>query len=108
MNVKPIDGAPPSLLDLPSPSPPQAAQTRQLSQAVRVLNASSVMPEDRELTLSLDPKTKIAVVKVIDSTTHEVLDQIPADYILRLTAFLQAQAAQEKTDQATLLQKKQP
>ena len=32
---------------------------------------------------------------------------IPAEYILRVTAFLQAQAAQEKTDQANI-QKTKP
>lgn len=76
-------------------SPVQAAQTRELAQAVQKLNASSLVPDNRELSMYLDPKTKIPVVRVLDSTTHQVLDQFPAEYVLQVTAFLQSEAAQE-------------
>jgi len=99
MNVNSIEGARPPSSNFATASPAQAAQTRKVSEAVRALNDSSLIPSDRELTVSLDPKTKIPVVKVIDAKSGEVLDQVPVEYILKLTAFLEAQAAEESAAQ---------
>ena len=71
------------------------AQSRELAQAVQRLNASSFLPEGREVSFSIDPKTKIPVVRVLDTNTREVLTQLPAEYVLRVAAFLDAEAAQE-------------
>ncbi len=71
-----------------------AAESRELARAVRKLNDAAVLPDSRELSMSIDPKTKIPVVRVLDAVTHEVLDQLPAEYVLRVTAFLESQAAQ--------------
>ena len=76
-------------------SPASSAPVRELQKAIRQVNRSSILPDNRELSLSFDPKTKIPVVRVLDATTHEVLDQLPAEYMLRVTAFLQSEAAQE-------------
>jgi uncharacterized FlaG/YvyC family protein len=108
MNVNAIDGAAPSLPGSTPPSRAQTAQVRQVAQAVRTLNDSSLIPADRELTMSLDPKTKIPVVKVIDAQSHQVIDQVPAEYILRLAAFLEAEAAQEGSAQQSSAQKPSP
>ena len=85
--------------DFDQPLGPQSAvtsaQSRELATAVQQLNQSSLIPDNRELSILIDPKTKIPVVRVLDSATHEVLDQLPAEYVLRVTAFLQSRAAQE-------------
>jgi uncharacterized FlaG/YvyC family protein len=78
-----------------APDPVQATQTRALAQAVAKLNGSPLIPENRELSMAIDPKTKISVVRVLDADTHEVLDQFPAEYVLRVTAFLESQEAQD-------------
>ena len=85
----------------PQPAFPQAQQNRALSQAVRVVNNSSLIPEDRQLSLSLDPLTKIAVAKVVDPTTGEVLNQFPAEDVLRLAAYLEAENAEKEAAQET-------
>ena len=95
MNI-PSSGAAPSFdysVGLKSASP--AAQSRALATAVQKLNESPLIPDNRELSMSIDPKTKIPVVRVLDSTTHEILDQLPAEYVLRVTAFLESQVAQD-------------
>ena len=68
---------------------------RQLAGAVRNLNESGALPDNRELSLSFDSETKLPVVKIVDSSTREVIEQIPAEYILRITSFLQSEDAKE-------------
>jgi uncharacterized FlaG/YvyC family protein len=96
MNVNPLGdlniGA---LATTEGPTVEQAAQARQIAQAVRQINGSSAMPEDRELSMLLDPKTKMPIVRVIDSRTREIVNQIPAEYIVRIAGFLQAQEASQ-------------
>ena len=80
-------------------APVQAEQNRALSQAVRVVNSSSPRDQDRQLSLFLDPTTRMAIAKVVDSTTGRVLDQVPSEDILRLAAYLEAQTAKENSAQ---------
>ncbi len=87
------------------PEPPatetavQPDQTRQLAQSVQRLNGSSLVPDGREFSLSLDPKTKLPVVRVMDTTTHDVIEQVPAEYILSLTASLELEQSLESPAQ---------
>jgi uncharacterized FlaG/YvyC family protein len=74
-------------------------QTRQLAQSVQRLNDSSLVPDGREFALSLDPKTKLPVVRVLDTTTHDVIEQVPAEYILSLTASLESEQSQQNDAQ---------
>jgi uncharacterized FlaG/YvyC family protein len=71
------------------------ALVRELAQAVEILNETSVSSENHEYSLSFDRRTKLPVVRVMDSITHEVIEQLPTEDVLRVTAFLQAEAAQE-------------
>ena len=82
-------------------SPAQTDQVRQLAQSVQQLNQSSLVPDGREFSLSLDPKTKLPVVRVMDTTTHDVIEQVPAEYILNLTASLESEQSQENPAQHT-------
>ena len=74
----------------------QTAQRRQLVQAIQQINGTSAVPEGHEISIFLDPATKQPVTKLVDSQTREVISQIPAEYILRIAGFFEAQAAQEK------------
>ena len=77
----------------------QAEQNRALSQAVRLVNSSTLTSQVRQLSLSLDPTTKMAIAKVVDPSTGEVLDQVPSEDILRLAAYLQAQKIEQQDAQ---------
>jgi len=60
----------------------QAAQ-QQIVTAVRALNKSELYGQDRQLQFSRDPDTHMPVVKVIQPGTGEVIDQIPAEQVLK-------------------------
>jgi flagellar protein FlaG len=65
---------------LPAPNPEQRA----LIQAVKAVNATALLGEDNELSFILDRNTRQVVVRVVNRDTHEVVRQIPAEYVLRL------------------------
>ena len=72
-------------LGIPSeqtPSPPP--EQRALIQAVRAVNSAELFGQNTELTFVLDRATRRAVVRIVDRQTHEVVDQIPAEYVLRM------------------------
>lgn len=62
----------------------KAAENRQVVQAVKALNRTEMFGEDNSLTFQRDPDTQRMVVKVINRLTHDVVTQIPPEYILRL------------------------
>jgi len=61
-----------------------AAENRQVVQAVKALNKSEMFGEDNNLEFRRDPDTKRMVVKVVNSKTGDVISQIPPEYVLRL------------------------
>ena len=61
-----------------------AAQNREVVQAVKALNKSEMFGQDTGLEFQKDPDTKRMVVKVINRNTGEVISQIPPEYVLRL------------------------
>jgi uncharacterized FlaG/YvyC family protein len=54
--------------------------------AVRQLNDAGYAGDGREVTLSIDPGSRQPVVKVIESQTKDVIDQLPSKYALALAA----------------------
>ena len=70
-----------------APAEPAAAQAedqRVLIRAVKALNASDMFGGDNELTFALDRTTRRAIVRIVNKDTREVLEQIPAEYVLRM------------------------
>ena len=66
-------------------APRQPAQDqRVLIQAVRAVNAAELFGQNNELTFIVDRATRRAVVRIVDKQTHEVVDQIPSEYVLRM------------------------
>ncbi len=55
-----------------------------LIQAVKDVNAAQSLGSDRELTFAVDRETRHVVVRIIDSSTGEILDQIPKEQVLQL------------------------
>jgi uncharacterized FlaG/YvyC family protein len=66
-----------------TPRPPNPDQ-RALVQAVKAVNAIEMFGQDNELTFFLDRNTHRAVVRIVNRNTHEVVQQIPSEYVLRL------------------------
>ena len=52
--------------------------------AVKAVNASGVLGEENELTFIIDRAAKIAVVRIVNKKTGEVVQQIPNQRVLKL------------------------
>jgi len=59
------------------------ASVRQLVTAGRALNKSELLGQDRQLQFSRDPATRMPVIKIVQPNTGEVIEQIPAEQVLR-------------------------
>jgi len=81
MQIDPLN----SLNPLPAMEPVRNEDptfTRQLATAVTALNKSGLYGQDRQLQFARDPDTKTVVIKIVQSTTGEVIDQIPPETVL--------------------------
>ncbi len=85
MDISSVEQQKPLVASAPQPLPPQqVAERRQLIQAVREVNKSEMLGDNNELTFVVDPKTRKAVVRVVNRQTNEVVFQMPPDYVLRM------------------------
>jgi len=69
-----------------SPTAKDRALNRSVSAAVQTLNDAGYAGNGREVTFSIDQATKRTVIKVVDTSTKEVLQQWPPEYVLQLAA----------------------
>jgi uncharacterized FlaG/YvyC family protein len=60
-----------------------SAVSRLLITAVRALNKSELLGDDRQLQFARDPGTHTPVIRIIHPVTGEVIEQIPAEAVLR-------------------------
>jgi len=63
------------------PAGQQVAAQRQLAQATRVVNQSGILGRN-QIVFSIDSQTRQRVVLIEDKETHDVLQQIPPEYVL--------------------------
>lgn len=75
----------------PLPAPAEAAvpkqvadERRNLIRAVKEVNKSSQLGDSEELSFSFDRNTQKPIVRIVDRNTREVIQQIPAEYVLRM------------------------
>ena len=69
----------------PVSTPPEVvAQNRELIQAVKSVNAAEHFGPNAELTFVLDRHTQRPIMRVVNSKTREVIQQIPPEYVLEL------------------------
>jgi flagellar protein FlaG len=61
-----------------------AEQNRELIQAVKSVNATEHFGLDNELTFAIDRRTQRPVIRVVNTNTKEVIQQIPPEYVLEL------------------------
>jgi uncharacterized FlaG/YvyC family protein len=65
------------------------SENRQVIRAVHTVNASDSLGQN-EITFSLDPHSRRVITKIVNRDTHEVVDQIPNETVLRLADNLEA------------------
>ena len=65
-----------------------AAARRVLATAARVVNTSEVLGQQNELVFSLDPTSHRVVAQILDRATQKLVEQVPAEYILKIAAEL--------------------
>jgi uncharacterized FlaG/YvyC family protein len=80
-NVGPSPQAPPVAAE-------EAAQRRELIQATKSVNESRLLGRN-QLVFLVDRATHKPIIRVEDPDTHEVVMQLPPDYVLRLAQDLQ-------------------
>jgi len=66
------------------------AENRELIQAVRTVNGSELLGEDNELSFQFDRESRRPVLRIVNRKTHEVVRQIPPEYVLRVARELRA------------------
>ena len=87
MDITGVNGLAPSPLNPATPAAPdpvQAAQNRDLVQAVKAVNAAQSFGEQNELTFTMDRNTHLPVIRIVDRNTKKVIDQIPPEFVLRM------------------------
>lgn len=62
----------------------EAQERRNLIKAVKEVNSSGLAGQDQELSFIFDRDTQKPIVRIVDRETREVLQQIPAEYVLRM------------------------
>ncbi len=63
--------------------------------AVRALNRSELLGNDRELHFARDRNSHAVVIRILDRKTGEVLDQIPPEQVLHILADLNQEPKEE-------------
>jgi uncharacterized FlaG/YvyC family protein len=72
-------------LTVPVTAIPEAqAENREVVRAVKALNGAEMFGEN-ELVFRRDPETRRMVIRLVNPQTEEVMAQIPAEYVLRLS-----------------------
>jgi uncharacterized FlaG/YvyC family protein len=80
MAISPIQ----STILVPVTSPPVPTAKGEIASAVKTLNDTGTAGAGREFSIAIDAKAKVPVVRIVDSNTREIIEQIPSQYILDL------------------------
>ncbi len=86
----------PGVAELPQAPPvaaDEAAHRRDLIQAARSINDSGLLGRN-QLVFLLDRATHRPVIRIEDTETHEVVLQLPPEYVLRLAQDLHSGSVQ--------------
>jgi uncharacterized FlaG/YvyC family protein len=84
MNIS-STGAPPISVPVETPQAPTVNDNqRSLIQAVKAVNGAELFGSRNELTFVFDRATNRTLVRIVDRETHEVVDQIPPESVLKM------------------------
>jgi len=76
-----------------------APDQRQLLRSSRLINSSGMLGQN-ELVFSVDRATHRPIIRVEDRETHEVVMQLPPEYVLRLAQELDPRSTHTYTNDA--------
>jgi uncharacterized FlaG/YvyC family protein len=68
----------------PAAFPSVTQAQRALIQAVKAIDPAGLFGEDNKLTFVWNPQTGRMQVRIVNSKTGEVVNQVPPEYVLRL------------------------
>ncbi len=89
MDISPVSRMTPAIAteaaDRPRMNPDVASS---VITAVRALNKSELLGEDRQLLFARDRDTGTTVIQIIERSSGRVMDQIPPEQVLRILAGL--------------------
>jgi len=89
MEINPLSLVNPLTSIDPAAKPDSATElTRAAVTAVRALNKSELLGQDRELLFTRDSDTRKPVIQIVSRQTGEILDQIPPERVLEIAANL--------------------
>ena len=92
MEVGPVNAAQFTHSGTPdSAAPENLSMRRQVVNAIRSLNKSGFVGKERELVYARDPETRRMVIRIMARDTGEVIDQLPPEQVLRMSAELEHQ-----------------
>lgn len=83
MNISSISHLATAVAQPPEARPPTQDQ-KALIQAVKAVNAAQLFGEENELTFRIDRAAQIAVVRIVNKKTGELVQQIPNEQVLKL------------------------
>lgn len=89
------------LLQAPPVAAAEVAQRREVMQAAKSVNESGLLGQN-QLVFMVDRATHRPVIRVEDRDTHEVVMQLPPEYVLRLAQDLHTGSAQITTPSADM------
>lgn len=69
-----------------------AGKAEELKAATQVVNDSGVLGAQYELAFGQDQRSGRPLVRLLDRNTHEVVRQVPAEYVLRMARQGRSQA----------------
>lgn len=72
----------------PAAPTPIHQDQRELVHAIKAVNGAELFGQDNELSFIMDRSTRRMVVRIVNRTTGDVVDQIPEQYVLDLAAQL--------------------
>ena len=84
MNIAAINSTSPAGPVEPSPARALTDEQRSLIRAVAAINASGTFGEDNQLTYSVDRQAHLVVVRLVNKNTGDVVQQMPAEYLVRM------------------------
>lgn len=85
MNISSISNLSTHLRTAAQPAVQKPTQDQKaLIPAVKAINAAEMFGQDHELTFVIDRAARIAVVRLINRKTGEVLQQIPNEQVLKM------------------------
>jgi uncharacterized FlaG/YvyC family protein len=85
MNISSISNLASQLNAATQPSPPKPSEDQKaLIQAVKAVNAAEMFGQENELTFFIDRAAGIAVVRIVNKKSGEVVQQIPNQQVLKL------------------------